>query len=733
MSVTRFAARQWLSVVLVCVLLVGLSGSAIAADAGSLPSDNDQSVALAGPGTTLDVLTLAAQETDNKTDRHENPDEYDEQGDEDSVRSWLSGRLADRLGSSTIQLSEGQYDKARGILGDEYDSQLEQYVDVAGETDGETARERFNETRNAQTRLANTLEEYERTREAYEEALAAGETERARELARELVALAEEMDSVSEQLVDLYAEIEEIADVDLSEASEGLNTTTAEVRSETEDIRSAEFIETNLIVSSQTESISFFDPLTATGRLETADGKEIANESIRLAVGDQQITAQTDADGAFAFEYRPVTIPANTSELTVQYVPDGDSVYLGNSTTLTVAISQVTPRLAGLSVPEEFAYAETAQVRGDVLVEEIPVSSLSIEVLVDGQRLGTTVVQNGSFNTSVSLPASISDGEQSLTIRVPEKGLAIGGATLTRQAFVQETDTTLTINATETTGGEIEVTGSFRTADGTGIGGEQIDISLDGASAGTARTTANGNFVATVSPESIEGEEQMSLRVAYDGTSSNLAAAAAERTITVGAPRSSTTDSPSAAVLVALLGGGVIFLGGGGVLWLVRTRPIDEIPLSGFQQVRTVLVALNRIVDSPEPESVAIESPSGSGITEQSPEPQTADSLFERASEQLQNGRPDRAVQATYLAVRYDLETRLGTTAPLTHWEFYQQYRDAVNDSSADSLQSLTEAYERATFSGDSISANSAREILVEAQQLCQSERSGFSIGHDDD
>jgi hypothetical protein len=100
-------------------------------------------------------------------------------------------------------------------------------------------------------------------------------------------------------------------------------------------------------------------------------------------------------------------------------------------------------------------------------------------------------------------------------------------------------------------------------------------------------------------------------------------------------------------------------------------------------------------------------------------------SLLARASDQLGAGRPERAVQDSYAAVRAHLELTLGMGGPYTHWEFYEACRAADadgrggDDGVEDALRSLTEAFERAVYGVEGVSEETARDVLAAARELC--------------
>ncbi len=69
-----------------------------------------------------------------------------------------------------IALSNAQYDQARSVLGDDYDSRLERYAEVAGDTSSETddtAAREFEAARENQRFLTNEVQRYRQQYAAY--------------------------------------------------------------------------------------------------------------------------------------------------------------------------------------------------------------------------------------------------------------------------------------------------------------------------------------------------------------------------------------------------------------------------------------------------------------------------------------------------------------------------------------------------------------------------------------
>jgi len=757
----------------------------------TIDSALDRSIGVPGSETATLLAVQNETEAENVTRRHENPDDLNEGGDLGQVESWLSGWLAGQLSESVIQLSEDQYEFARQFLGESFRDRLGQYVDVAGETEEssdevvEETEAAFRETRDTQEQLTDTVEEYEETRETYEDAREENDTERARDLARDLNDRATEIGTQIDVLRQLYERLEAVSGEDLSEAIAALDDLDAEIQAEVSEIRAVEFVETELTVESAQERISFLDPLAATGRLSTAGGEPVANERIRLTIAGQSRQVETDASGAFEFTYRPVVLPVATSSLSVQYVPDDQSVYLGSEASVPVTVDQVQPQIDDLASPDELAYAETIPVSGDVAVEDIPVSGVSLEILVAGQRLGTTQLTRGSFDTAVTVPASVPDGDRELVVRLPEEDRAIAGASDSRAVTVRETATVLSVNATQVTDSEMAVTGTLETIDGVGVGGEPVQVSVDGQVVATVTTDDDGAFAEQVSVSVPSTGREYLVGAAYEQPGTNLGPAEAETIVemrpgvvtvdengtgTSGENGTGAGDENGAGGEAgdsgsgfpgSIVAGGTpawVWLGAGlgvavavPVLWWVGRRwsirlPRPEIGLVTFLRGGPPQATVASETTAPE------EDGDGDGTAGDESGQETPDSpivlLLRHAGEQLQAGQSGEAIQSCYAAVRHDIESRLDTASALTHWEFYREVHEAAaadptgdgssveagsaggessadansfgNESSTDALREVTEEYERAAFSPEEVSSDSAQQTVDRASWLCR-------------
>ncbi|PSP82344.1 hypothetical protein BRC83_09455 [Halobacteriales archaeon QS_1_68_17] len=287
--------------------------------------------------------------TNNTTVRHERPENISESGDSEQVARWLTGRLGDRFAGSTVQLSQGEYEQARALPGDEYDDRLEQYVDVAGDTADESDDETADQFRNAQRtqrKYVRTVESYERTYRQYRETKRRGNESAARRHVRRLERRAANVSRLNESLTRSHGRLGNLTGIDTTPARSRLTNVTTNVTARQTEVREETFVRTRLRVSNVGPSpASPLDPLVLRGRLVRADGTPVADRPVRLRVGNRSLVVRTDSTGVFEDSFRPVALPAGTSTQRVAYVPRDAAPFLGANDTVRVSVRQVTPNL----------------------------------------------------------------------------------------------------------------------------------------------------------------------------------------------------------------------------------------------------------------------------------------------------------------------------------------------------------------------------------------------------
>ncbi|QSW98247.1 hypothetical protein [Haloterrigena alkaliphila] len=681
-----------LALLLVCLPL-SAAGSGLAAAETAGVGDGDAEPAF-GSVAQQESTDDDADNESNETVRHRNPDEYDENADEAQLERWLSGWMSSQLESGAIELSEGEYELASQYVDEEYHDRLGQYVDVAGETE---RAESFDDARSEQAEMTESVAEYEETREEYEAAREAGDEERARELARELETLAEEIDGSSRSVKTHYDAISEDENIDLRDAAAEIEAVNEAVQAEQEEIRDAEFVETELTVESATEEISFTDPMTASGRLETTDGTPVADEEIRLDVGNQTLRTETDATGSFEFEYRPISVPLSADSVSVEYVPENQSIYLGSETSVPVEIEQVEPTLTVSDVePDTVAYGEPVTIGAELLVDGDRIDNVPLVVTLDGTALGLFESREGTIAGNPTIPADVPTGERELRVSLPFEGRALASAADSTTITVEETEPALSVSASRIGEREISVNGTLE-AGGDGVQGQSIRLIADGTVLETMSTDGDGEFGGAVSIPEETATGDVQLVAVYDDEATNLARAEAATTVSFPAPGDSLV--PTWAWLA--LGLVAVALGTGAYRYRSGSK-------SG----------------EPEADRTDRDEPVSASDSTDSFDPSAARTLLARATEQASQGDPDTAVQSGYAAVRRILGPRIDARDSLTHWEFYRRYQDSESaaDRSSDVLRDVTEGYERAAFEPGGVSEREAETVLEDARELCVEE-----------
>jgi hypothetical protein len=679
----------------VIVLVLCLSGVAVA-DTGTHAAGSS-SLEL-----TDSAPQMANEEAENETARHQNPDEYGEGADDEQLESWLSDRLTAQLEESTLSLSEGEYDRARDHVDEEYHDYLEQYVEVDAETESTGTDERdaaseYEEAANEQEQLTDRIEEYEETKDAYETALENDDEERAHELARELEELHAEINDAGENVVTSYENISAETDEDLAEASATVDETQDEINREQAAVREEQFVRTELHLNAEGEAVSFGEPLVVHGEVETADGSTPDSETIQLRVDGEPMTTDLEADGSFRFEYRPTDLNLSAESVPVEYVPDDESTRLGSEAEFGVAPEQSEPTIEGLDVTTAVAYDERIRISGELTVDETPVDGVPLVISVDGERLGTLNATDGTFSGSGLLPAAVADGDQSVQVSLPFEGRALAGTTANVRTTVAETESDLTVDATAIGETEFAFEGALETDEGDGIEGAPIRLRFDDATGQTVTTDTNGEFADTaeVPPSILDDGDDVTVTAVHDGAGSSLTGTTAETVVPTPGGEGSVPVSPFAALFA------VVTVATAG--WWHRARSGDE-----------------QAEHDPEDDNEAADDRSEGSEPDSS---LLVDSAIERAADHVSNENPDLAVRSCYAAVRHAHIDVVGGSDAFTHWEFYYRYAaaDATSDASVDALRELIESYERAAFGSDPVPEATALRALERTRALSES------------
>mgnify|MGYP006288231709 CR=1 FL=1 len=648
----------------------------------------------------------------NNTTQHENPDELDTRNDVGDVTRWLERTTGGDLERSTIELSRGEADLAKRLLGESFTDQFERYAYVAGRTgtneDDRTA-ERFRETRETQEEFTDTVQEFRETREAYEEARRNGNEDEARQRARELQGLARRANRTGATLQDDFGALTNGTATDLTEASDTVRAITENVTQQRDEIVRETFVPTDFTLRPESRQISFLDPLRLTGRLAGEDGSSLADRTVRLRIAERTIRTTTDADGEFTTTYRPTLLRAGDQPVTVEFLPRNESIYLGSNRSVTVSVVQVTPDLSVEGIPVSVAFDDRVRVTGRVSAGDVGAGAVPVTVSLGGVRLGTARTDpDGTYSFDGRVPASVDDGDRELAVSVPLEGRALAGVDRSSPLRVDPTETSLTVSGERTSEGTIRVSGRLETPGSNGVPNQQVDLTVDGRSVATARTGPEGAFAERVSvpDDTVSEGRNVSVRIVarYERPNSNLLASRARTTLLHQPPTG----------------------GGNGVAVVDRVfDPPGDVPVplvvadavGGLFVLALAVVYVRRRRTTRETTAIASDDgpASATDLREtEPPDPSTGDPspMVAGATAALDDGDRDTAVKLAFTGLKRTTTERLGLPDG-THWEFFVACREAgLDDDRLDTLRRLTELYEQAAFAPRTVPEADARWVV---------------------
>lgn len=687
-----------------------------------------------------DPIRQVATPTDGNETQQENPDEVESGEYSDETAAWLARYLGTKLENSTISLSDGQYEQARELLGDDYDDRLEQYVEVAGDTESDadvTVASDFEAARDNQRTFTNEVQRYRSQYAEYQDARESGNEEQARIVAREMEQTASNITDSRQRLNRNYDQVENTTSINLDQGQAQINETTANVTAIQSSVREESLVGTTLTVRAASETASFTAPGTITGQIRTENGSALANELIKLRIENRTRTVQTDSSGSFETEYRPRSVRLGQQSIEVEYVPVPESVYLTDGDNVTIAVRQSTPEVTINRAPESVAYGDPLSVSASVTVGSTAVQGIPVEIVVGDTVLARLATgENGSFLSSTAFPASVNNGERSVVVRVPYEDRAIAGASTEDPLVISETATDLSLTASAADSG-VRARGQLQTADGRPVPNRPIRIQIGDSDTQLVETDENGSFQTLVDTTTAsEGTVTVSAR--YAEPASNLGNASATSTVSPqaangGQPIGSDTDTDlftetlwalllgsdgdselgfgnGVSVILIILGGSALVLTLVGVAWLVVSR-LDQSTIKARFVTDT---SDESTVNSPE---TPPEHPTDPAF-DVKPEP-TDLSFDEHVDAYLDNGEYDAAATLAYDAVYDALTAEHGIQENVTHGELLRKSRENGMDSGqTESIQTVVEAFETAAFAPASVDASRAESAVESAREL---------------
>ncbi|MFC6861858.1 hypothetical protein ACFQGE_00090 [Halomicroarcula sp. GCM10025817] len=679
-------------VAVVLALLVGFVTPGVATGSGDH---------LSGP---VAQQTTPSNET---TEQHENPEQVSQQGDAEQVSAWLERRLTSRVEGSAVEISQGEYDQARAVLGDEYNSRLEQYVDVAGETAGtedDQVVETLRETRERQQEYANATQSYRETYDEYQEAKARGDISGSREHARELERLSERVTTLNESLRRDYTTITNGTGVSTQEAKAATSNTTREITAQQETVRTETFAETRVDVETNGSAVAFDNPIAISGLMTLQNGSAVANQSMEVVVYNRAYETTTDSNGRFTVTYRPVSLPVDATNVTLRTIPQRTSPYLGSSTNISVDVSQVSPSFEIATSPSQAGYSDTVETRVVATVDGRVVPSLPVEASLGPSTVRGATGGSGRVTLASRVTATVPEGSQDIRVRHARAGRAIKQGSTTAPITITGKETTLTVTATHR-GAAVRVNGRLATSEGIAVGAQTVTVTV-GGTVRSVETSDDGRYQVTVDdvqPADVENTSAVPVTARFDGSGTNLGDSRVETSVRMKA-----------------LGGS----GDGSADGFLGTSTIEILAGVGLG-----VCALLAAWQWTRRETSSGASPADVSTTQhvgtESEERSQSQQWLAHARSALSANDAEAATIAAYAAIRRQLEERAELSDSLTHHEFLSACRANVEQLDHAALTAVAEAYERATFAAQIDSEAASAAVEGAADLLGSSETDG--------
>ncbi|KAA9397846.1 DUF4129 domain-containing protein [Haloarcula sp. CBA1130] len=662
-----------------------------------------------GPALTRQVETP----TDDNETQQENPDSVSDGEYSDETATWLAQTMGGQLENSSIALSNAQYDRARSVLGDDYDTRLEQYVEVAGDTSSETddtAAGEFESARENQRNLTDEVQRYRQQYAAYQEARERGDEREARITARAMERTASNISDRSQELTQNFDRIENATSVDLSSGQTEINETTANITATQAAIREEVLVGTTLTVRAIDSTASFSDPGTVSGQIKTENGSVIADEAVELRVGNRTQTVRTNSNGMFETQYRPRSAPLGSQAVPVEYIPATDSVYLSDNATFTIDVQQVRPDVVSEIAPETVGYGDRLNATASVTVESIGVDGVTVEFAIGDTVVARTATgPDGTVTETLRVPASVNDGERQVVARVPYEDRAIAGVRSETPVVVVETQTALSMSVSRTDNG-ILASGQLQTAAGDPVADRPVRLQAGASGIQRVETNRNGSFQTVLTEP--QTNDSVTVTATYDEPSSNLGNATATATAPAesggGNPPVGSGENPAAGFGNGILGYSWLPVLGGGMALILVVAAWLVVPRFRHSQE----------TDSTAPAETADVSPTDPDQSATSPET-TSTTFEERVETHLDGGNYDAAAMLAYTAVHDELAVENGIHEGATHWELLQRsQKHGVPEERIADIETVVEAFETAAFAPTAVDPSHAEAAVERARKI---------------
>ena len=668
---------------------------------------------------------------DTSGDNHQNPSELEGGGDLSAVERQLADRISAQVQSSAINLSRGEYDNIQDSLeGSQYNSLLNQYDETASQTRNENRSQLFRQVSEEQREYALAVQSYWRLYAIYNESANVSEpqtqqlisslsfvsinetladesnktinesttlelnTSQRRQLARQLDQRWRSVDENATQLLGTYRELEQYSDRNYSTAIDSLREGRQNISETQQTIQEMWLTAVSLSGSALKPQGSFTDPIQIEGQLTLANETAIADQPIELDIAGQRYQTVLNRSGWFNVSFRPTTLPLNTTNVSVRFVPSPSQPYASAMTNVTVELSQTEPEISLQVTPTVLQYNDTVSVFGRVTAGDVGVGEVPYSVTIDRQFVAQDSTRtNGTFRNTTVLPSSVSPGEQNIRVALVLDEQAVAGTDTSTSVEVIERPSDLTLSIDRVDGRSLAVSGRLTLPETGGIPEETIRIVSGETTLGTVTTDSGGRFQTNleVSEDILKdglGDDSttLNIRAVYANEQSNIEQSNATATVVI--------NQESQLPILSLLAVSVFVLLGGAFAVFSQWRNGDT---------------------ADTPTAVNDDTPTAGSWSDKA---DTANnSLIALSHKELEADRPEVAVQLGYAALRTQFEQRLGIEPTTTPWEFYRKCRQHDTDTETiEALRQITELYEQAVFASESVPTETIEAFLEDVE-----------------
>ena len=652
---------------------------------------------------------------------HQNPDNVSAGSNLSELGAHFTGELSTRLIASTTNINQSQYERARELIGDEYELNLSDYRTVAVELDQSERATLFNQIQTDQQQYITEVQRLRELQSEYEQARASNNEKRARRLAREFNRENENFTANASELISTYTNLSNETGISFEPAIERIDTTQLELNESATTITQREFLETTLSARLNRSNISFTNPGRVTGRVALANGSGIGGEVVAIGVGSRQYEVQTDPNGRFQLPYRPVAVNASATTVSVTYQPADEGAYLPASDSISTNIQSVNASLDAFDGPPTVGFSDRLNVRGQVVVGDRVVSQLPFAVQANDVELTrTTTDTSGEFDATAEFPATVNDGEQDIRLRTTEpRAVQLRSNQVIR---VEITSTQIRARVANRSLTSVEITGRLGTSRGESVVNQTVTLSA-GSQEVQTRTAADGTFTASLelSRGSLRGGGDSVTVTFAGGAGTNLGSASTFVPVPPASVESvfeeiSSPEQqlPLRELLIVL----AVLATSGGALAVGSYRGWFDTELLSFG-------------DDGDEANVMTDGSSNARFDDETRETSNRSPEFTTPREQLNRGEPEQAVLHSYGQIWDRIQIWMETD-PQSHWALY----NAVESTSLDidePLYELTSVYEQTAYSPTDPNFRTGRAAIEAGESVYDALINNTDSGTDSD